>query len=126
MIERAGPLDVSQWSRLPGEAALVVFREWIGSRVSIETSCVSTPPLRLLRLLESVIETLPQSARTPARRILLEIRRELVARLDAERRCTNGRSSSGPHPACRETAPRSDQERSVAAQRSDDGRRRTK
>jgi len=68
---------------IPGEETLVIFREWIGPHVSVEASRISTPPLRLLRLLESVIETLPPSARAPARRVLLEIRRELVARLDA-------------------------------------------
>ena len=67
----------------PGEETLVVFREWIGPHVFVEASHISTPPLRLLRLLESVIESLPPSARTPARQTLLEVRRELVARLDA-------------------------------------------
>ena len=66
----------------PGEETLVVFREWIEPHVYVEASHISTPPLRLLRLLERVIDTLPPSARTPARRTLLEIRREIVARLD--------------------------------------------
>jgi len=56
------------------------------SHVFVEKSRVSTLSLRLLRLLESVIETLPPSARTSARRLLLEIRRELAARLDASER----------------------------------------
>jgi len=71
---------------VPGEETLVVFREWIESHVFVEKSRVSTPSLRLLRLLESVIETLPPIARTSARRLLLEIRRELAARLDASER----------------------------------------
>jgi RES domain-containing protein len=64
---------------IPGERTLVVFQEWIPGCLQVVARSTKTAPARLLRLFETIVDTLTRDLQRDARRALRRTRREIEA-----------------------------------------------